>query len=122
MRPRPSPASSRRRRTDVASAATQPAEGPSAGAAIAIAKVDVTYGVGGPEPIHALSGIDLAVADGAFVSLVGPSGCGKSTLLKVVADLMAPTRGTVTIGGKAPRALRRAGRIGLVFQQANLMP
>ena len=91
-------------------------------AAIAIAGVDVTYGVGGPEPVTALSGIDLDVPDGAFVSLVGPSGCGKSTLLKVVADLMPPTRGRVTIGGADPGALRRAGRIGLVFQQANLMP
>jgi len=92
------------------------------GAAIAITKIDVTYGVGGAEPVTALSGIDLLVPDGAFVSLVGPSGCGKSTLLKVVADLMTPTRGTVTIGGSPPGELRRQGRIGLVFQQANLMP
>ena len=92
------------------------------GAAIAVANVDVTYGVGGPEPVKALLGIDLEVPDGAFVSLVGPSGCGKSTLLKVVADLMTPTRGNVTVGGSAPRNLRHAGRIGLVFQQANLMP
>jgi NitT/TauT family transport system ATP-binding protein len=82
----------------------------------------VTYGVGGPDPVQALSGINLTVADGAFVSLVGPSGCGKSTLLKVVADLMAPTRGAVTVGGSPPRLLRHEGRIGLVFQQANLMP
>ena len=91
-------------------------------AGISIASVDVTYGVGGPEPVQALAGITLGIPDGAFVSLVGPSGCGKSTLLKVVADLMAPTRGTVTIGDTAPRNLRHAGRIGLVFQQANLMP
>ena len=64
------------------------------GAAIAVANVDVVYGVGGAEPVKALSGITLDVPDGAFVSLVGPSGCGKSTLLKVVADLMAPTRGS----------------------------
>jgi NitT/TauT family transport system ATP-binding protein len=104
-------------------AAELPAE-PAAGggAAIAVANVDVTYGVGGAEPVKALSGISLDVPDGAFVSLVGPSGCGKSTLLKVVADLMAPTRGSVTVGGTPPRNLRHAGRIGLVFQQANLMP
>jgi NitT/TauT family transport system ATP-binding protein len=92
------------------------------GAAIAVANVDVTYGVGGADPVKALTGIDLEVSDGAFVSLVGPSGCGKSTLLKVVADLMTPTRGSVTVGGTPPRGLRHAGRIGLVFQQANLMP
>ena len=73
------------------------------GAAIVVANVDVTYGVGGAEPVKALSGITLEVPDGAFVSLVGPSGCGKSTLLKVVADLMAPTRGIVTVGGAPPR-------------------
>ena len=106
----------------MASVAARAVSAPPGGAAIAIGRVDVTYGVGGPEPVNALAGIELEVADGAFVSLVGPSGCGKSTLLKVVADLMAPTRGTVTIGGHAPRELRRAGRIGLVFQAANLMP
>jgi NitT/TauT family transport system ATP-binding protein len=92
------------------------------GAAIGIANVDVIYGVGGAEPVKALSAVTLDIPDGAFVSLVGPSGCGKTTLLKVVADLMAPTRGTVTVGGTPPRNLRHAGRIGLVFQQANLMP
>jgi NitT/TauT family transport system ATP-binding protein len=91
-------------------------------ASIAISGVEVTYGVGTPEPVTAIARVDLEVPDGAFVSLVGPSGCGKSTLLKVVADLMAPTRGQLTIGGAAPADLRRAGRIGLVFQQANLMP
>ena len=106
-------------------ALAEPASAPAAsggGAAISVANVDVTYGIGGAEPVKALSGISLEVPDGAFVSLVGPSGCGKSTLLKVVADLMAPTRGSVTVGGSPPRNLRHAGRIGLVFQQANLMP
>jgi NitT/TauT family transport system ATP-binding protein len=85
-------------------------------ATISMAGVEVTYGVGGSEPVTAVSDIDIEVPDGSFVSLVGPSGCGKSTLLKVVADLMLPTHGRVTIGGAAPAALRRAGRIGLVFQ------
>src|SRR5205814_6224479 len=84
--------------------------------------VAVTYGIGGAEPVTAVESIDLDLPGGSFVSLVGPSGCGKSTLLKVVADLMAPTRGTVTVGGTPPRNVRHAGRIGLVFQQANLMP
>jgi len=108
----------------VASVAAEVAREPAAGggAAIAVANVDVTYGVGGSEPVKAVSGITLDIPEGAFVSLVGPSGCGKSTLLKVVADLMLPTRGTVTVGGMPPRHLRHAGRIGLVFQQANLMP
>jgi NitT/TauT family transport system ATP-binding protein len=88
---------------------------------IAVRGVDVVYG-SGTERVAALSGVDLDVPEGSFVSLVGPSGCGKSTLLRVVADLMQPTRGAVRVGGAAPAELRRQGRIGLVFQQANLMP
>ncbi len=91
-------------------------------AGISVSDVSVTYGVGTGEPVSALASITLEIADGSFVSVVGPSGCGKSTLLKVIADLMAPTSGRVRIGGAAPADLRRAGRIGLVFQQPNLMP
>lgn len=89
---------------------------------ISIAGVEVTYGVGSESAVNAVAPVDLDIPEGSFVSLVGPSGCGKSTLLKVVADLMAPTRGRVRIGNAGPDVLRQAGRIGLVFQQANLMP
>ena len=51
-------------------------------AAVELAGVDKSFGA-----VHALSGIELRVALGEFVSLIGPSGCGKSTLLRVVADL-----------------------------------
>ncbi|NVO13428.1 MAG: ABC transporter ATP-binding protein [Rhodoplanes sp.] len=99
--------------------ATTPVHPP---ARIAVAGVGVTYGLGGPDAVTALAGIDLDIADGAFVSLVGPSGCGKSTLLRVIADLLAPSTGRVTIGDAAPADLRRAGRIGVMFQQPALMP
>jgi NitT/TauT family transport system ATP-binding protein len=49
--------------------------------------------------VHALSGIDLTIEPGAFVSLIGPSGCGKSTLLRCIADLVTPTAGEVLVGG-----------------------
>ncbi|TCT00594.1 ABC transporter ATP-binding protein [Aquabacter spiritensis] len=87
---------------------------------IGISNVTVVYG--GDGGVTALKNINLQVKEGEFVSLVGASGCGKSTLLKVVADLMPPTGGQVTVNGLAPSALRKAGRLGLVFQQANLMP
>ncbi len=69
-----------------------------------------------------LSGIDLTVSDGAFVCLIGPSGCGKSTLLKVLAGLMPPTTGSVLIAGLSPAEAVRRRMIGLVFQDANLLP
>jgi NitT/TauT family transport system ATP-binding protein len=69
-----------------------------------------------------LQGIDLAIAKGSFVSLIGPSGCGKSTLLKVLAGLVAPSEGKVGVAGLDPRAAAKRRMIGLVFQDATLLP
>ncbi|RVA83450.1 ATP-binding cassette domain-containing protein, partial [Mesorhizobium sp. M7A.F.Ca.CA.004.01.1.1] len=69
-----------------------------------------------------LRNIDLSVPKGSFVSLIGPSGCGKSTLLKVLAGLVQPTQGSVSIAGLAPIEAARKRMIGLVFQDANLLP
>jgi NitT/TauT family transport system ATP-binding protein len=66
--------------------------------------------------------IDFAVPKGSLVSLIGPSGCGKSTLLKVLAGLITPTEGRVSINGFAPREAARRRMIGLVFQDATLLP
>lgn len=75
-----------------------------------------------PRGATALEGIDLVAPQASFVSLIGPSGCGKSTLLRLVADLLQPTRGTVTVGGEAPRVARSARGIGMVFQEPALLP
>lgn len=64
----------------------------------------------------ALSGIDLDIKRGEFVSLIGPSGCGKSTLLRVIGDLIAPTGGTVEINGKPASRARGDRDYGMVFQ------
>jgi NitT/TauT family transport system ATP-binding protein len=71
--------------------------------------------------VEALSGIDLTVGAGEFVSLIGPSGCGKSTLLRIIADLMPATAGTVTVNGKTPRRARLDQDYGFAFQQAGLL-
>jgi NitT/TauT family transport system ATP-binding protein len=69
-----------------------------------------------------LNDIDLAVPKGSLVSLIGPSGCGKSTLLKVLAGLILPTEGQVSVEGIAPQAAAKRRIIGLVFQDATLLP
>ncbi|MBN9756361.1 MULTISPECIES: ABC transporter ATP-binding protein [unclassified Pseudonocardia] len=77
--------------------------------------------------VHALSGIDLDVARGEFVSLVGRSGCGKTTLLRILSGLLAPSAGLVEAGGRPAWAAGRRddavfAEFGLVFQEANLFP
>jgi ABC-type nitrate/sulfonate/bicarbonate transport system ATPase subunit len=68
--------------------------------------------------LSVLADLDLTVAAGEFVALVGPSGCGKSTLLDVLAGLLAPDRGDVSIDGR----LVRAGDLALMPQTDALFP
>ena len=83
--------------------------------------ISVDFAVGGLRQ-RVLHEIGISIPKGGFVSLIGPSGCGKSTLLKVLAGLITPTSGTVTIGGVAPAEAARRHLIGLVFQDATLLP
>jgi len=73
-------------------------------------------------PVHALSGIDLDIDRGEFVSFIGPSGCGKTTLLRVIADLEQPTGGSITVNGVSPHEARSKRAYGYVFQAAALYP
>jgi NitT/TauT family transport system ATP-binding protein len=88
---------------------------------IVIDSVSAVYDAAGGDLV-ALDGIDLEVQRGEFVSIIGPSGCGKSTLLRIVAGLMAPARGGVTVDGKAPREAQRQKQVGFVFQDPSLLP
>ena len=73
--------------------------------------------------VAALAGIDVAIPRGQFVSIVGPSGCGKSTLLRLIAGLLAPSAGEVSVASLPPAVARRqAARISFVFQDATLLP
>ena len=74
------------------------------------------------EPTIALDKVDLYLEAGRFGSIIGPSGCGKSTLLRLVADIMQPSSGTVTVGGQSPRDVRRKNAFGFVFQTPTLLP
>jgi NitT/TauT family transport system ATP-binding protein len=70
--------------------------------------------------VHALDDINLEVQQGEFVSLIGPSGCGKSTLLRIMANLIEPTSGTVTVNDKSAAQARKDRDYGFVFQNATL--
>jgi putative ABC transport system ATP-binding protein len=83
----------------------------------------------GASEIRPLDGLDLAVADGEFVSLMGPSGSGKSTILNLVAGIDRPTSGRVFVGSDEVSAMSesalapwRTRSIGYVFQLYNLIP
>jgi NitT/TauT family transport system ATP-binding protein len=88
--------------------------------AVVAAGVTKVFNQGRADEVVALTDVDLTVADGEFVSLIGPSGCGKSTLLRLVADLITPTAGTVTVTGKPAARARAAQEYGIAFQQAGL--
>lgn len=70
--------------------------------------------------LDALDNIDLCIEHGEFVCIIGPSGCGKSTFLRVLAGLIKPTQGEIRLKG---HPYTKPGlQIGMVFQQANLLP
>jgi NitT/TauT family transport system ATP-binding protein len=80
---------------------------------VEVKAVTKQFGRGGTT---ALQGIDLAIEEREFVSLIGPSGCGKSTLLRIVGDLIQPTSGSVVVNGKTARQARVDRDYGIVFQ------
>ncbi|GAB7042111.1 MULTISPECIES: ABC transporter ATP-binding protein [Catenuloplanes] len=88
--------------------------------AVELSGVNKIFNEGRTGEVPALTGVDLTIARGEFVALIGPSGCGKSTLLRLVADLIAPTSGTVTVAGKPARQARLDQEYGIAFQQAGL--
>ncbi|MEX2542580.1 MAG: ABC transporter ATP-binding protein [Trueperaceae bacterium] len=96
--------------------------------AIEARRLGKTYRLG-EQTITALSGIDMAVEPGSFVSVMGPSGSGKSTLLHLLGLLDVPDEGEVYVGGVATKGLDddeltrlRRERLGFVFQTFELIP
>ncbi|HMF11327.1 MAG TPA: ABC transporter ATP-binding protein, partial [Gemmataceae bacterium] len=78
--------------------------------------------------VLALRGVDMDVRPGELTLLVGPSGCGKTTLISIVAGLLDPTAGQVSVLGEDLTRMNgskvefRRRNIGFVFQQYNLLP
>jgi len=98
--------------------APQPAaHAPVSGAGIRVNTVSLTFR--GARTTHVLDAIDLDIRPREVVALIGPNGCGKSTLLRVLAGLVKPDAGAVSLDGDPV-----AGpdpRVGLVFQEPRLL-
>ena len=79
--------------------------------------VDIIYQTEKSET-EAVRDLTLSIDEGEFIALVGPSGCGKTTLLSMIAGLMPPTDGTITIDGRPVSA--KTGCVGYMLQRDNL--
>jgi NitT/TauT family transport system ATP-binding protein len=86
---------------------------------IVIAEVAKSFGEG-RDVVHAFGPITLEIAAGEFVTLLGPSGCGKSTLLLMIAGLLGPSEGAISVGGTPVRGVRTD--VGIMFQDSTLVP
>ncbi|WP_458108056.1 ABC transporter ATP-binding protein [Arthrobacter sp. R3-55] len=96
--------------------------------ALNLVNVSLEYPDGG-SILKALDAVNLPVRRREFLSLVGPSGSGKSSLLAVAATLVKASSGTVVIDGQdvsvltdAQRTALRRDKVGIIFQQPNLLP
>ncbi|MEM9040481.1 MAG: ABC transporter ATP-binding protein [Actinomycetota bacterium] len=88
--------------------------------AVDVRNVSQRFHAGRPNEVHALDHIDLKAAPGEFITLIGPSGCGKSTLLRIVAALVDPTDGEVSVHGKTADQARIDQDYVMAFQKAGL--
>jgi len=86
---------------------------------LTVSQLEVSFPVPGEGSLKVIDKLSFRVFPQEFVSVLGPSGCGKTTLLRVIAGLIRNTGGKVTYAGIQDV---KAHKIGLVFQQANLMP
>ena len=95
---------------------------------ISLNQVEKLYRTDSIETV-ALSGINLSVRPGEFISIMGPSGCGKSTLLNLMGLLDVPSSGSITLDGEAVASYQdrhlaqlRNRSIGFIFQSFHLVP
>ena len=88
--------------------------------ALEVVSTSKIFNQGTAKQVDALVDVNLTVNPGEFVSLIGPSGCGKSTLLRLIANLLEPTSGSVSVNKKTAAQARLDQDYGMAFQQAGL--
>ncbi len=92
-------------------------------AELVLDEVTKTFNAGGTDPVVAVDGVNIDIANGEFLVLVGPSGCGKSTTLRMIAGLETVTSGEIRLGDRRINDVSPADRdIALVFQSYALYP
>ncbi len=74
----------------------------------------------GEKAVAAMEDVSFTLAEGRFLSILGPSGCGKSTLFNVIAGLLAPDEGDVTLQGQS--LVMHPGQTGYMLQKDLLLP
>ncbi|PWM74483.1 MAG: taurine ABC transporter ATP-binding protein [Bacillota bacterium] len=67
------------------------------------------------DEIHAVKNLSFRLNEGEFISVIGPSGCGKTTILSLIAGLMRPTHGTISVN-------KENARFGYMLQKDQLFP
>ena len=87
-------------------------------AAVRVTGVHKSFGA-----VAAVAGVDLAVGEGEFFTMLGPSGSGKTTLLRIISGLEQPDRGSVELGGRDVTTQPPYARnVNTVFQDYALFP
>ncbi|MWV38479.1 MULTISPECIES: ABC transporter ATP-binding protein [Natrialba] len=89
-------------------------------AKLEINNVSKTYNANKPNSVEAVRDVSCELDEGEFFSVIGPTGCGKSTLMKMVAGLIEPTEGEITLDGESITGPRED--IGVVFQEDSTFP
>ena len=82
----------------------------------------LTHSFNGKRPHTALENLSVEVQSGQFVAIIGPSGCGKSTLLRLIANLLQPVSGHITLDGLSPSQAAESRRIAWMAQSPALLP
>jgi NitT/TauT family transport system ATP-binding protein len=115
----PAPADVQRDRQPMAAVDAQ--RGPSVPCAIDVRDVSHAFRGASGSSVPVLDHVSLSIAAGQFTAFVGPSGCGKTTLLNMIARLLTPAAGELTILGRSAGG-RADRRVGYMFARDGLIP